>query len=71
MSRALIVLLASFAGFCIAAVGGCAAVDLFSTANAQDKALESSVVSLLLFGPVGFFAGGVWAFYNRKRAQRL
>jgi len=52
-------------GFIIAAMGGCAAVELFSTANVQDRSFETSVMSLLVFGPIGFLAAGIWAFFRR------
>lgn len=65
MPRTLKVMLAAIAGFVVAAFGGCAAVELFSTANVQDRSLEASVMSLLVFGPLGFLAAGIWAFLRR------
>jgi hypothetical protein len=40
-------------------------VELLSTANVQDRALEESVMSLLVFGPAGFLIAGTWAFFHR------
>jgi len=65
MPRFIKVLLAATVGFVIAAFGGCAAVELLSTANVQDRALEESVMSLLVFGPAGFLIAGTWAFFHR------
>lgn len=65
MLRFLKVVLAAIAGFLIAALGGCAAVELFSSANAQDRSLETSVMSFLVFGPIGALAAGIWAFVRR------
>ena len=65
MPRLLKVILAAIAGFIVAALGGCAAVELLSTANAQDRSLEASAMSLLVFGPVGAFAASVWALLRR------
>ena len=65
MPRTLKVVLAAIAGFVVAAFGGCAAVELFSSANAQDRSLEASAMSLLVFGPLGFVAAGFWAFLRR------
>lgn len=65
MLRFLKVVLAAIAGFLVAALGGCAAVELFSSANAQDRSLETSVMSLLVFGPIGALAAGIWAFLRR------
>ncbi len=64
MPRFLKVLLAATAGFVVAAFGGCAAVELMSTANIQDRALEESVMSLLVFGPAGFLMAGTWAYFR-------
>jgi hypothetical protein len=65
MPRILTVLLAAIAGFLVAAMAGCAAVELLSTANVQDKSLESSVMSLLVFGPIGALVAGLWALLRR------
>lgn len=65
MPRSLKVVLAAIVGFLVAAMGGCAAVELFSSANVQDRSLESSVMALLVFGPIGFLAAGTWAFFRR------
>ena len=64
MPRFFKVLLAATAGYVVAASGGCAAVELMSTANIQDRALEESVMSLLVFGPAGFIIAGTWAFFR-------
>ena len=68
MPRFLQVILAATAGFILAALGGCAAVELLSTANAQDRSLESSVMSLLVFWPIGSLAAGSWALLRRRPA---
>jgi len=65
MPRFLKILLIAVLGFIIAAMGGCTAVELFSTANVQDRSFETSVMSLLVFGPIGFLAAGIWAFFRR------
>jgi high-affinity Fe2+/Pb2+ permease len=65
MPRFLKVVLAAIAGFVAATSAGCAAVELFSSANVQDRSLESSVMSLLVFGPIGFLSAGIWAFFRR------
>jgi high-affinity Fe2+/Pb2+ permease len=67
MPRFLKVLLAAVAGFIVAALGGCAAVELLSTANIQDRSLEQSVMSLFVFGPIGSFAAGTWAFLRHSQ----
>ena len=68
MPRFLQVILAAIAGFILAALAGCAVVELLSTANAQDRSLESSVMSLLVFGPIGSLAAGIWALLRRRPA---
>lgn len=65
MPRFFKVLLAAIAGFVLGAMGGCAAVELFSSANVQDRSLETSVMSLLVFGPAGAFSAGLWASLRR------
>jgi len=66
MPRFLKVAVAAIAGFLVAAMGGCVAVELLSTANVQDRSLEVSVMSLLVFGPIGSLAAGIWAFVRRQ-----
>ena len=65
MRRFFKVVLAAIAGFLVAALAGCAAVELLSSANVQDRSLEESVMSLLVFGPIGSLAAGLWAFLRR------
>ena len=65
MPRSLNVILTAIAGFLVAAPGGCVAVELLSTANIQDRSLEESVMSLLVFGPIGSLIAGSWAFFRR------
>lgn len=65
MPRFLKVILAAIVGFIVAAMGGCAVVELLSTANIQDRSLEASVMSLLVFGPVGALTSGLWALLRR------
>jgi hypothetical protein len=65
MPRFLKVIGAAIAGFFVAAAAGCAAVELLSTANAQDRSLEVSAMSLLVFGPIGSLVAGAWALLRR------
>jgi len=65
MPRFLKVILAAIAGFIVAAPTGCAVVELLSSANVQDRSLEASVMSLLVFGPIGSLAAGTWAWLRR------
>jgi hypothetical protein len=65
MPRLFKVLLAAIAGFVVAAMGGCVAVELLSSANVQDKSLETSVMSLLIFGPIGSVIAVFWKLLRR------
>jgi hypothetical protein len=64
MPRFFKVLLSAIVGFVVAALGGCAAIELLSS-NQHDLSLEATMTAVFFFGPVGALVAGAWAYFRR------